>query len=63
MARSAKEFKKQVTEHIPSLRMELGEYDHRTVEAAGWELRESHDIYRYDSDGNGPVFSDAMPDG
>ena len=43
--------------------MELGEYDHRAVEAAGWELWESHDIYRYDSDGNGPVFSDAMPDG
>jgi hypothetical protein len=26
--------------------MELGEYDHRAVEAAGRKLGESHDLYR-----------------
>ena len=37
--------------------MELGEYDHRAVEAAVRELWEAHDIYRYDRGGDGPVFS------
>ena len=41
--------------------MELAEYDHRTVEAAARELWESHDIYRYDSGGRGPVFSVDTP--
>src|ERR1700735_2777479 len=41
--------------------MELGEYDHRAVEAAARELWESHDIYRYDSAGRGPVFSVDTP--
>ncbi len=41
--------------------MELGEYDHRAVEAAARELWESHDTYRYDSDGQGPVFSVDTP--
>jgi valyl-tRNA synthetase len=41
--------------------MELGEYDHRDVEAAARELWESHDIYRYDSGGQGPVFSVDTP--
>src|SRR4029077_17963077 len=52
-----KEFNLQVGERIPSLRMELGEYDHRAVETAARELWEAHDIYRYDRDGHGPVFS------
>ena len=41
--------------------MELGEYDHRAVEAAARELWESHDIYSYDSGGRGPVFSVDTP--
>jgi valyl-tRNA synthetase len=41
--------------------MELGEYDHRAVEAAARELWEAHDIYRYDRDGDGPVFSVDTP--
>ena len=41
--------------------MELGEYDHRAVEAAARELWESHDIYAYDSGGQGPVFSVDTP--
>jgi len=41
--------------------MELGEYDHRAVEAAARELWESQDIYRYDSGGQGPVFSVDTP--
>ena len=41
--------------------MELGEYDHRAVEAAARELWEAHDIYRYDRGGNGPVFSVDTP--
>ena len=41
--------------------MELGEYDHRAVEAAARELWESHDIYSYDSGGHGPVFSVDTP--
>ncbi len=60
--RSAKkEFKRQVAEQIPSLRMELGEYDHQAVEAAARALWESHDIYSYDSAGQGPVFSVDTP--
>jgi valyl-tRNA synthetase len=41
--------------------MELGEYDHRAVEAAARQLWESYDIYRYDRDGGGPVFSVDTP--
>ena len=41
--------------------MELGEYDHRAVEAAARELWESHDVYAYDSGGRGPVFSVDTP--
>ena len=41
--------------------MELGEYDHRAVEAAARELWEAHDIYRYDRGGDGPVFSVDTP--
>jgi valyl-tRNA synthetase len=41
--------------------MELGEYDHQAVEAAARELWESHDIYRYDCGGQGPVFSVDTP--
>src|SRR6266705_801015 len=41
--------------------MELGEYDHRAVEASARELWESHDTYRYDSGGQGPVFSVDTP--
>ena len=41
--------------------MELGEYEHRAVEAAARELWESHDIYAYDSGGQGPVFSVDTP--
>ena len=41
--------------------MELGQYDHRAVEAAARELWEAHDIYRYDRDGDGPVFSVDTP--
>src|SRR5580704_7184112 len=56
-----KEFKQRRAEQIPSLRMELGEYDHRAVEAAARELWESHDIYSYDSGGREPVFSVDTP--
>jgi valyl-tRNA synthetase len=41
--------------------MELGEYDHRAVEDAVRQLWEAHDIYRYDRDGQGPVFSVDTP--
>ena len=41
--------------------MELGEYDHGAVEAASRELWEAHDVYRYDRDGRGPVFSVDTP--
>jgi len=41
--------------------MELGEYDHHAVEDAVRRLWESHDIYRYDRDGQGPVFSVDTP--
>jgi valyl-tRNA synthetase len=41
--------------------MELGEYDHRAVEAASRELWEAHDVYRYDRDGQGAVFSVDTP--
>jgi valyl-tRNA synthetase len=41
--------------------MELGEYDHRAVEAAVRELWEAHDIYRYNRGGDGPVFSVDTP--
>ena len=41
--------------------MELGEYDHRAVETAARELWEAGDIYAYDQDGQGPVFSVDTP--
>ena len=41
--------------------MEPGEYDHRAVEAAARALWESHDAYRYDRNGYGPVFSVDTP--
>jgi valyl-tRNA synthetase len=56
-----KEFKQPPGERIPSVRMELGEFDHRAVEAAVRELWEAHDIYRYDRGGDGPVFSVDTP--
>src|SRR5271156_5658896 len=56
-----KKFKMHVPEQIPSLPMEPGEYDHQTVEAAARALWESHDVYRYDRNGYGPVFSVDTP--
>src|SRR5689334_16348622 len=56
-----KEFNQQAGERIPSLSMNLGEYDHQAVEAAARELWESHDIYRYHRGGAGPVFSVDTP--
>src|ERR1035438_9347449 len=41
--------------------MELGDYDHQAVEAAARELWESQDIYAYQRDGQGPVFSVDTP--
>jgi valyl-tRNA synthetase len=41
--------------------MELGEYDHQAVETAARELWESHDIYSYARDVQGPVFSVDTP--
>jgi valyl-tRNA synthetase len=41
--------------------MELGEYDHQAVEATARALWESHDIYRYDREALGPVFSVDTP--
>jgi valyl-tRNA synthetase len=41
--------------------MESGEYDHQAVEAAARALWEAHDVYRYDRDGAGPVFSVDTP--
>jgi valyl-tRNA synthetase len=41
--------------------MEPGEYDHQAVEAAARELWETHDVYRYDRAGHGPVFSVDTP--
>jgi len=41
--------------------MEPGEYDHQAVEAAARALWESHDVYRYDRAGHGPVFSVDTP--
>src|SRR5579863_2601705 len=46
---------------IRSLAMEPGEYDHQAVEAAARALWEAHDIYQYDRDGSGPVFSVDTP--
>src|SRR5580698_9267682 len=46
---------------IPSLAMESGEYDHQAVEAAARALWEAHDVYRYDRDEAGPVFSVDTP--
>ena len=41
--------------------MEPGEYDHQAVEAAARALWETHDVYRYDRAGYGPVFSVDTP--
>ena len=41
--------------------MESGEYDHQAVEAGARALWEAHDVYRYDRDGAGPVFSVDTP--
>ncbi len=41
--------------------MESGEYDHQAVEAAARALWQAHDVYRYDRDGAGPVFSVDTP--
>lgn len=41
--------------------MEPGEYDHLAVEAAARALWESHDVYRYERDGTGSVFSVDTP--
>ena len=41
--------------------MEPGEYDHQAIEAATRALWEAHDVYRYDRDGHGPVFSVDTP--
>jgi valyl-tRNA synthetase len=41
--------------------MEPGEYDHRAVEAAARALWEARDIYRYEPDAQGPVFSVDTP--
>src|SRR5215469_11716440 len=41
--------------------MEPGEYDHQAVEAAARALWDSHDVYRYDLTGRGPVFSVDTP--
>ena len=41
--------------------MEPGEYDHQAIEAATRALWEAHDVYRFDRDGHGPVFSVDTP--
>ncbi|MGH3734022.1 MAG: valine--tRNA ligase [Micromonosporaceae bacterium] len=41
--------------------MEASEYDHRAVEAQVRALWEERDIYRYDREGTGPVFSVDTP--
>ncbi len=41
--------------------MELGEYDHQEVEAAGRALWEAHHVYAYDRAAQGPVFSVDTP--
>jgi valyl-tRNA synthetase len=41
--------------------METGEYDHLAVEAAARALWEAHDVYAYDRDGRGEVFSVDTP--
>ncbi|MGH3203119.1 MAG: valine--tRNA ligase [Streptosporangiaceae bacterium] len=41
--------------------MEPGEYDHQAVESAARALWETHDVYRYDRAGHGPVFSVDTP--
>jgi valyl-tRNA synthetase len=51
-------------DQIASGAMELGEYDHVAVEAAGRALWEAHDVYRYDrgaAHADGPVFSVDTP--
>lgn len=41
--------------------METSEYDHQAVEAAARAVWEERDVYRYDSEGDGPVFSVDTP--
>lgn len=41
--------------------MDASEYDHRAVEEQVRALWEEHDIYRYDREGTGPVFSIDTP--
>src|ERR1700685_2950642 len=50
-----------VPEQIPSLPMEPGESDPHAVGAAIRTLWETHDVYRYDRAGHGPVFSVDTP--
>src|SRR6202522_3268148 len=57
----SKIFKQHVPKQIPSLPMEPGQYDHQAVEAAARALWETHDVYRYERDGHGPVFSVDTP--
>src|SRR5580704_14752120 len=57
----SKVFKKSAGDQIPSRAMESGEYDHLAVEAAARALWEAHDVYRYDRDGQEPVFSVDTP--
>src|SRR3984885_14831566 len=59
--RSAKRIYGEHGDQLPSLAMESGEYDHQAVEAAARALWEAHDIYRYDRDAAGPVFSVDTP--
>jgi len=41
--------------------MDTPQYDHHIIEAGARELWEEHDIYRFDRDGTGPVFSVDTP--
>ena len=41
--------------------MDPGEYDHQAIEAAARALWQAHDVYRYDRDRAGPVFSVDTP--
>ena len=41
--------------------MDPGEYDHQAIETAARALWQAHDVYRYDRDREGPVFSVDTP--
>jgi valyl-tRNA synthetase len=56
-----KDAMRRLAYRIASLLMEPGEYDHQAVEAAARALWEARDIYRYDREGTGPVFSVDTP--